>query len=439
MLEDSDLIRLHVHDRSPDAFRELVGRHINFVYSAALRQTNGDTHLAQEVTQIVFTDLARKAEALQDRRVLAGWLFVSARYAAAKLIRRERRRRGYEQEAHLMNELMRKSDPEPEWEQLRPVLDQALAGLAGSDREAIFLRFFEGRAFSEVGARLALNENAARMRVERALEKLRQRLTRQGVRSTTGALALLLGSQAVAAAPAGLATSISGAAIAAATGGAVSAAITFMSISKLQLGIISTVVAVVAAGLAVQESTRLTAERELAALAQETSPRVSPAISPLSPPAVQTPSPSTNPDVELARLADEAAALRQSLQASAKNVHSSSAPDRHPSSVAPSDPAQLDKAPQVIKRKPPAYPAELMASGTTGSVVVDFIVDPTGSVQNAKAVSSTDQRFEAAAIESVASWKFEAGTKGGRLVNTRLQQVITFSISNQKTPVSNWF
>ena len=168
MINDADLLRRYVRDHAEDAFRELVERHLNFVYSAALRQVNGDTHLARDVTQLVFVDLARKAGSLAGRRVLAGWLFVSTRYAAAKLVRRERRRQIREQEAFIMNDHVDNREASCDWSQVRPLLDDALAELSEADREAILLRFFEGRPFAEVGVQLRLNENTARMRVERA-------------------------------------------------------------------------------------------------------------------------------------------------------------------------------------------------------------------------------------------------------------------------------
>src|SRR5882757_3901246 len=102
MKDDAALLTGYVQNRSESDFAELVRRHLNLVYSAALRQVNGDIHLAQDVTQLVFTDLARKAAALAGHRVLAGWLFTSTRFAADKLVRGEQRRRNREQEAQLM-------------------------------------------------------------------------------------------------------------------------------------------------------------------------------------------------------------------------------------------------------------------------------------------------------------------------------------------------
>src|SRR5882672_2771681 len=137
MMDDATLLRRYAQDRSESAFAELVRRHLNLVYSAALRQVGGDSHLAQDVTQMVFTDLARKAASLAGHRVLAGWLFTSTRFAAAKLVRTERRRQSRELEAHTMNETLGGPEEKLDWERVRPVLDATLAELGDADREAI--------------------------------------------------------------------------------------------------------------------------------------------------------------------------------------------------------------------------------------------------------------------------------------------------------------
>ncbi len=202
MTDDSQLLRRYVEERSEGAFTELVNRHVNLVYFAALRRVGGDRHLADDVTQSVFADLARKAASLQDRPVLTGWLYTSTRFAAAQAVRSEQRRRTHEQEAHTMNELH--SAPETDWEQLRPVIDEALDELNDSEREALLLRFFENRPLAEVGARFSLSPDAARMRVDRALDKLRGLLAARGIASTAAALAAVFASQSGLAAPAGL-------------------------------------------------------------------------------------------------------------------------------------------------------------------------------------------------------------------------------------------
>src|SRR5262249_45928091 len=155
----------------------------------ALRQVNGDVHLAQDVAQSVFTDLARKAATLARRPVLTGWLYTATHFAASRAVRTERRRHAREEEAHTMRELLHDPAPGIDWDQLRPVLDDAMHELKDSDRDAILLRYFENRALAEVGERLGVSENAARMRVDRAVEKLRGLLARRGVASAAAVLA----------------------------------------------------------------------------------------------------------------------------------------------------------------------------------------------------------------------------------------------------------
>ncbi len=199
MTPDSELLRQFARTNSEAAFAELVKRHVNLVYSAALRQVNGDAHLAKDVAQTVFTDLARKAGSLSHRETLTGWLYTSAHFAAAKIIRGENRRR--DREEKFMRESISETAPEADWEKLRPTLDDAMHELKESDRDAILLRYFENRQFAEVGAKLGLNENAARMRVERALEKLRAVFAKRGITTTT-ALASVISANAVQMAPA---------------------------------------------------------------------------------------------------------------------------------------------------------------------------------------------------------------------------------------------
>ena len=211
-----ELLRRYVFERSETAFAELVRQHVGLVYSAALRQTNGDAHLAEDITQEVFTDLARKAPRLVRHSSLAGWLYTSTRYAAATFRRAELRRRAREQEAHAMNQILQSAGTDPAWEQLRPILDEAMHELKATDREAVLLRFFERLPLAEVGERLGVSENTARMRISRALERLRGAVADRGATSTAGALELALGSQVAVAVPAHLAGSVSAAALAAA-------------------------------------------------------------------------------------------------------------------------------------------------------------------------------------------------------------------------------
>ncbi len=271
-MNDSELLRRYAENGCETAFTELVKRHLDLVYSAALRQVGGDAHLAQDVAQTVFVDLARKAAPISARSVLTGWLYTSTRYAAAKIVRAEQRRRAREQEAYAMQELTKTPAAEPQWDQLRPLLDEAMHELNERDRNAVLLRYFEGRQLAEVGTKLGLSEDAARMRVGRALDKLRGLLAKRGAVSTATALAAFLSSQTVTAAPAGLAVNIAGTALASAASGAGTTLtiLKLVTMTKLKLGIITAlVVAGVATPLLIQHQAQASLRAENHSLRQQ--------------------------------------------------------------------------------------------------------------------------------------------------------------------------
>ncbi len=214
MTEDTALLSQYAAEGSEAAFAELTRRHVDLVYSAALRLVNGDVHSAQDVTQQVFTEVARQAKRLARHPALVGWLYTTTRLMALRLNRTEQRRTAREQEANAMNEILHDGTPPLDWSQLSPVIEDALHELNDQDRHAILLRFFQNKSLNEVGAGLNLTENAARMRVDRALDKLRGKLVRRGITTTASALAVLISANAVQSAPAGFAATISTAAIA---------------------------------------------------------------------------------------------------------------------------------------------------------------------------------------------------------------------------------
>src|SRR5581483_7405827 len=185
-LDDNALLREYAANNSESAFSTLIARHINKVYSTALRHTNNPHH-AEEITQAVFIILATKANKLSRHPMLSGWLHQTARLAAITFLRGEIRRTRREQEA-CMQTLSDEIEPNL-WSQLAPLLDSAIAGLGDKDRYAIVLRFFDGKSMKEIGDALGNNEDAAKVRVNRALEKLRKLFLKRGVDSTTAAIA----------------------------------------------------------------------------------------------------------------------------------------------------------------------------------------------------------------------------------------------------------
>jgi len=244
---DSHLLRAYAERRLEAAFSELVGRHVDFVYSAAIRMVR-DSHLAEDVTQGVFIALAKQASSLTERATLTGWLHRTAQNIAAQTVRTTERRRTREQEAVAMNELISAS-PEASWEQIAPHLDAALGELTETDRDAVLLRYFDNRSATEMAGLLGISDAAAQKRVSRAVERLREVFARRGVTVGVGGLVVAISAHAVQAAPAGLAVTVSAAALAGAattTSILVAATTKTIAMTMLQKAIVATTVTVLA-------------------------------------------------------------------------------------------------------------------------------------------------------------------------------------------------
>jgi RNA polymerase sigma factor (sigma-70 family) len=315
MTPDNELIRQYAQARSEEAFAELVRRHVNLVYSAALRVVGGDAHLAQDVAQTVFTDLARKARLLSGRESLAGWLYTSACFAAGKIVRTETRRR--EREEKFMREPAQDTTSDTEWEKLRPALDSVMHELKETDREAILLRYFENRPFAEVGAQLGIGENGARMRVERAVEKMRARLARRGI-ATAAALTSVLSAHAVQTAPAHLATTLASFSMANVTAGAGTFGfLKFMTATQLKFVVGALIFGGAATGLVIQHQSQARLQRENEILRKQLTQSQA-ADQALSLAATQTTATADSPSnqtAEVLKLRAEITALRQQNQA----------------------------------------------------------------------------------------------------------------------------
>jgi RNA polymerase sigma factor (sigma-70 family) len=208
MSEDRELIDAFVRDGSEEAFAILTRRHLDLVYSAALRQVR-DAELARDVAQAVFLLLARKARSFSPETVLAGWLYRTARLVSLEALRAERRRKTREEKmAVAVDQAVSPQETDEFWGQISPHLDGAMEHLKESDRNAIVLRFFNNRSLGEVAVNLGISEEAAKKRVSRALDKLRILLARQGITGSSSLLSATLAASAVQPTPALVASMI---------------------------------------------------------------------------------------------------------------------------------------------------------------------------------------------------------------------------------------
>ena len=244
-LDDNALLREFAARGSESAFAALVARHVDKVFSVALRHTR-NPHAAEEITQTVFVILARKAGTLGKNVILSGWLYQTARLTAVTTIRSDIRRGQREQEV-LMQNACDETTADP-WPHIAPLLDDAMAGLSETDRHAVVLRYFDGKSLKEVAAALGGSEDAAKMRVSRAVEKLRAFFTKRGVTLSTVGLTTAIAANSVQSAPLGLAAAVTAAAHSgtALTTSAVLAATKTMAMTTLQKALVTVTVAVLA-------------------------------------------------------------------------------------------------------------------------------------------------------------------------------------------------
>ncbi len=319
MTDTRQLLADYLDSGSEAAFRDLVASYVDLVYSAAIRLVNGDAHLAEDVAQTVFADLAKLARTLPRDVMLGGWLHRHTCFIASKVLRTERRRQERERQAVAMNAL--EDHSAANLASLTPVLDEAVNQLNPEDRAAILLRFFEQKDFRSVGESLGSTEEAARKRVDRALEKLQGLLKVRGVTLSGAALASVLAAHSVSAAPVGLAVAASSFALASAASGAGTTLtiLEIMSLTKLKVAVIT---AVVAAGVAIPWVIQHQTETKLAEandalrqqrLQSEQLAAENARLTRLA--ATPTPAPvaTNNSSLELLRLRGEVARLRQDV------------------------------------------------------------------------------------------------------------------------------
>src|SRR5438477_323384 len=209
MTSDLELLQNYARNKSEESFTALVNRHLNLVYSAALRQVRSP-QLAEEVVQSAFIDLARQAQQLAPETILTAWLYQVTRRTAINVVRREARRQLRERVA---SELTAMNATTGDWTHVEALLDEAMHALDETDRTAILLRYFENKSLRDVGEALGASENAAQKRLSRAVERLREFFARRGVTIGASGLVVAISANAIQAAPIGLAATISTAAL----------------------------------------------------------------------------------------------------------------------------------------------------------------------------------------------------------------------------------
>ena len=235
------LVQRYAASNCEESFATLVQRHIALVYSTALRQVH-NAHAAEEITQAVFVILAQKAPRLSPSTILSGWLYQTTRFAATSHIRGEIRRQKREQEAHLQS-MLDPAQTNSTWEQIAPILDEAMSQLGEKDRNAVVLRFFENKSVREIAATLEVRDEAAQKRVTRAVDKLRNFFAKRGYLVPATALAGALSTNAVQAAPANLAASVTatagikGAAVSSSTLTIIKGALKIMAWTKIKTAV----------------------------------------------------------------------------------------------------------------------------------------------------------------------------------------------------------
>ena len=402
MANDAELLRRYADERSEAAFAEVVRRNLNLVHSAAIRQVSGNPAAAADIAQAVFTELACQAKHLDQHRALVGWLYTTTRRMAARYVRDETRRQRREWDAHVHNDLQQDpTNPEADWSRIAPVLDEAMHELVEADRNALLLRHFQQRPYAEVGAQLGLSENAARMRVERALDRLRQHLSRRGITSTASAVVIALNGPAVAAAPAGLTAKVTAGALAA---GALKLStlglLSLMSSTPVKVGAVVAGCALLSTGLMVQQQSLKRLRVEQVSLKQqlaEQSAALGNTRELLALKDAELAASGESLD-ELLRLRGEVSVLRQTARQASRSTTTSPA-DRSP----PSRPEAISGLEIPGNQSSGVFPGQTAGSpAPTVSEWAKVKIDVTGAVfVNKKRMTADEFRAECARLKKV--------------------------------------
>jgi len=218
-MQDEEYIAQFVDEGNQEAFQAVVSRYSAMVYSVCVREL-GDKFMAEDASQAVFITLARKAHTLRRRAALPRWLFRTALFVVSNMKRDEKLRKKREKEASLMYGNVDTDNDNELWKKTRTHLNGMIDSLGSRYKDAVLCYFIQGKSQKETAAELGCSEDAVRMRISRALKKMRKLLKKKGVSVPAAALTSFLAQRALEAAPSGLTVSCHAASMAALAGNA---------------------------------------------------------------------------------------------------------------------------------------------------------------------------------------------------------------------------
>ncbi len=246
---DASLLQAFARYRSQDAFSTLVSRHCDWVYWAAVRMVH-DPHLAEDVVQAVFLILSEKAGNV-GRAPLHRWLFKVTRYASSNAIRSRTRREKHERRAAMQTSETYQPQTDRTWDEISPVLDDSIGRLKSKDRDAVLLHFYQQKEMPEVAAALGVSEGAAKVRIVRAMHKLRKILRRKSVLSAAD-LSVVLAAHITRPAPRTLPVAGGPGSASTAASSIASGTSTMMALAKAKIAAVLIVLMVIPIGAAVR-------------------------------------------------------------------------------------------------------------------------------------------------------------------------------------------
>jgi RNA polymerase sigma factor (sigma-70 family) len=204
---DPELLNEWLGQHREAAFHALVARYSGLVYATAKRSCRDDS-LAAEASQLTFITLAQRARSLTSCASLGGWLHITAVMQAKNLLRKSQR----ENRKRLLLQAAMETESRPHhadsWQEMQPVIDDAIAALSAKDREALILRFYRSLTVREIATTLGIATDAAQKRIDRATDRLRSKLARLGFQTSSSLSAAMLAGYAAEAQAAPLSISL---------------------------------------------------------------------------------------------------------------------------------------------------------------------------------------------------------------------------------------